>query len=97
MSDRRALEVTVDDAGNVTVHVHELDRRVRRAALEAVATLLGGGPSSASEELPGDEAWRDAWRAELAARVRVIDAGEAKWVSLEDARARLRVAAAGRG
>lgn len=40
-----------------------------------------------------NEEWRRAWDAELARRITRIEAGDAKWVSLDDARERLRTAA----
>lgn len=93
MSVRTAVEVTIDDLGEVTVHVHELGEAVRRAALEAVSRALGGS-KNADEEAPlSDAEWRRAWDAELAQRVERIDSGAARWTSLDDARLRLRSAA----
>lgn len=89
MGERTAIEVTVDDAGAVTVHVRELTEAVRKAALAAVSRALGGQIDAE----PSDADWRRAWDAELAERVARIDAGTARWVSLDDARQRLRSAA----
>lgn len=93
MVERTAIEVTVDDSGKVTVHLHEVTEVVRRAALTAVSRALGEVEQGAGDELLTDEEWRRAWDAELARRVAQIDSGAAHWVSLDDARLRLRAAA----
>ena len=93
MSERTAVEVTVDDLGEITVHVHELGEAVRRAALEAVARALGARETTTEDAPLSDAEWRRAWDAELAGRIERIDTGAAHWVSLDDARLRLRSAA----
>ena len=90
MAERTAIEVTVDDAGAVTVHVRELTESVRRAALGAVARALG---SSLGDAAVPDASFRREWDADLAQRIARIDASTARWVSLGDARQRLRSAA----
>lgn len=90
MAERTAIEVTVDDAGTVTVHLRELSDSVRTAALTALARALGADTEGL--ETPTAD-WRRAWDAELARRLSRIDRGEATWVSHEDARERLRAAA----
>ncbi len=91
MAERTAIEVTVDDTGAVTVHLSELSETVRKAALTAVARALGA--SVDATDAPAEGEWRRAWDAELAQRIQRIEAGTAKWVSLDDARQRLRSAA----
>lgn len=93
MVERTAIEVTVDEAGKVTVHLHEVTEVVRRAALLAISRALGEPAQGVADELATDEEWRRAWDAELARRVATIDSGAARWVSLDDARLRLRTAA----
>jgi len=90
MAERTAIEVTVDDAGAVTVHVRELTESVRKASLAAVARALG---SSLDDAAVPDASFRREWDAELAERIARIDAGAARWVSLDDARQRLGSAA----
>jgi len=90
MAERTAIEVTVDDAGAVTVHVRELTESVHKAALAAVAHALG---ISFGDAAVPDASFRREWDAELAQRIARIDAGTARWVSLGDARQRLRSAA----
>ena len=90
MAERTAIEVTVDDQGEVTVHVRNVTDAIRRAALEAVTRALGVTPAV---EAVADAEWRRAWDAELAQRAAKIDSGAARWLTLDEARARLRAAA----
>src|SRR5438876_853715 len=88
----RAPSLPTTWARSKTCVVRHGERGVLRKRKEA-GVVDGAAPGRPLSATSIDPEWRRVWDAELQARIASIDAGTAQWVSLDEARARLRAAA----